>query len=489
LEARIRDLAGVPITESILLSVSGALLGLVIAYCSSRAFAHFSSTGLEPARLHPTLDFRVLVFAAIAAVITGLLIATVPFLYTLRIDPIGALRDRSRSVFRESFVVGNVLLISQIALSLVLVMGSMLLGRTIERLYAADPGYRKDHLLSAILFPQPGRNEAGNSPVYYQTLAEKVRAIPGVIQVSYSMDGPANENEFFRPVSRVAKGQPVQAISEFAGPEFFATVGMHVLSGRDFSWRDASQGMDVAVISQSLAARLYGRENPVGQTLYSGPVPYQDPLRVVGVVNSASLWKVESFQPMAVYQPIWQGPSDSTPMMDVHTAGDPMALAKAIEDATRSLGKQYCLEITTVEDRFNSHTRIQQVTALFAFFFAATSLLISAIALYGVVLFHVVSRTAELGVRIAVGARHTDLLWLVIQDVLLLAGAGCAIGLLVAEGAIQPLMKRILFGVSPTNPVVSAAAITTILAVSIAASLGPALRAAATDPVSALRKE
>jgi len=488
LGASVWDLTRPLLIESLLVSIAAALLGLAMAYAITPALLHMTWTGLVETPLSTTPDFRVVAFTAAAAIITALLFTIIPACYATRAGAINSLRQNMRSVHRGSTQLGKMLLAAQVALSLVLVTGAILFAKTLISLHTVDVGYKRDHLLTLQLFPQPGSGKLQNFDAYHRELTDEIRAIPGVLAVSYSNSGaPANPFEGKRPVYRSPESQPVQAIDDVIGPDFFSTVGMRVLAGREFTWSDDEHSPQVAVVSQTLAERLYGRQNPIRQYLYWGVRATQMKLRIVGVVNSASLWNVETIQPMAVYRPLLQNPEYSDePLMDVRTAPDPATLKSAAERVIRSLGHHYSLRTATLDERLSSFITVQRLTALLAGFFGAAALLIASIGLYGLVSFHVTQRTRELGVRIALGAQSRQVLLMVLREVLLVAALGCLLGL-VSSIALRSYVAGLVFGVSATDPLVLASGILILIGVSMLAGFAPARRAAAVDPAEALR--
>ncbi len=482
------DLMRQPLIESLLLSVAGALLGLGLAYWASAALLRIVWTGLVKTTLSASPDWRVLVFTSCVTVGTALLFALVPAWHMARTRPIEALGQQTRSVRGGSSLPGKALLVTQLALSLVLVMGALLFGQTLKQLHSVDVGYRRDHFLTVLLFPQPGHSRMQNSAGYYLELAAKLKRIPGVEAVSFSGNGPANEFEFWNPVRASLAQAPALTMEDFVGPDFFAVAGMHVLSGREFNWQDGTAGREVAIISQRLAERLFGQEDAIGRTFYTGPIALAQKLRIVGVVNSASLWKVETAHPMAIYQPMAKTFTDGDPLVDIRTTVDPRSVKTAAERVVASLGHQYSLRTMTVEERLDSYITVQRVTAMLAAFFGAVALLIAAIGVYGLMSFHVARRTADLGIRMALGAQREQVLWMVLREVLWLGAIGCALGL---GGSLffGRYIGSILFGVSVADPTMLAAAMLTLLVVAMFAGFLPARRAASVDPMRALRVE
>jgi len=476
------------LVESLVVSLTGAAFGLALAFWIGPLLVHTAWTGLVQTPLNASPDLRVLAFTAAAAVATALLFAVVPAWFATRAEAASGLRQNTRSVHQGSTWLGKLLLTAQVGLSLVLIVGALLFAKTLLRLRTVDTGYKRDHMLTMLLFPQPGAAKWSNRRAYYQELAEKVKSIPGVSSVSYSNGGPASQFEYRLPMSRSPESNAVQAIDEAVGPDFFSTMGMRVMAGREFNWSDDEGSQQVAVVSRKLADQLYGAMNPIGQDLYWGVRSNQQKLRVVGVVNNASLWKVESVEPMAVYRPIMQLSDYNEPLMDIRTAIDPAALKTAAEQAVRTLGRHYSLRTATLEERLDAFITAQRLTAFLTSFFGIVGLLIAAIGLYGLMSFHVMQRTAELAVRLAVGAQNWQIFSVVLREVLLVAGLGCALGLAAIE-ALRSYISSILFGVSATDPALLGAASLSLVLVAVAAGFIPARRAAFIDPAITLRKD
>jgi predicted permease len=488
LGAGVWDLVRLPLIESFLLSLSGALLGLIVAYGMSRILLQIAWTGLAPSSLSISPDKRVLAFTVTVTAITGLLFGVVPAWYAARTDPKEALSQQTRSVRRGSTVLGKALLIVQMALSLVLVAGALLFGQTLTRLHTVDVGYRRDHLLTMLLFPQAENGQRQIPAAYYRDLATQLKSLPGVESVSFSCLGPANESEDFEPVYSSLKQAAVQAVYDIVGPDFFQVAGMRLLRGRGFIWNDDEHGPKVVILSQSLAEKLFGQQEAVGRTVYLGPLAHAQPRVVIGVVNSASLWKVGSFHPMAIYQPLAMGFVDMNPIVDLRTTVDPHAMAASAEQAVRSLRRHYSLRTVTAEERLDSYLTAQRLTALLSAFFGSIAILIASVGVYGLMSFHVTQRTAELGIRVALGAQRRQVWALVLQEVLLWAGLGSVLGLIMSLAG-RKLVTGLLFCVSPSDPVILGLSVLTLIAVAIVAGFMPGWRAAGVDPITALRAD
>lgn len=482
------DLMRQPFLEGFLVATAGTLGGLLLANWAGRLLLRMAWTGVVETPLRPDLGWRVLGFSALltiaATVLTGLFSAW----RAARSDARSALQRQSRTVRGGTKGLGRWLFVTQVSLAVMSVVAALLFTKTLRQFYTTDVGYRRDHLLTLSLFPQGARGDDKDAPAYFHQLTERVKQIPGVENASISHDGPAGRSErSFQVYSRADGGDAVQAIEDFVAPDFFHTVRMKVLAGREFTGQDGGGDSSPAIVSESLARRLFGNSNPVGKTIFEGPHTYPEKLRIVGVVNSASLWKVESRQPMAIYREFvaYGGPD---PMLDVRTSSDPAAMKATVERAVRSLGRHYSLRTSTVEERLDSFLSVQRLMATVSTFFAALAVLIAGVGLYGLLSFQIAQRTSEFAVRFALGAQRRVVLWMVVREALLLTGFGCVIGLIGAF-LLSGLLRSVLFGVSAVDPVILATTVVLLLAVSLIAGAIPAHRAGRIDPMSVLRAE
>ncbi len=473
------------LTESLLLSGAGAAAGLLFACWAPRVLLNSMWTGYVPSALDTSPDLRVLVYTALLAVATGVLVALGPAWKARSADPVELFQSSGRTVCGSRDRSTRLLLVGQMALSLVLVLGATLFTRSILSLYAVDPGYRSDRVLALQLFPQPGRAPIPDRVSYYRRLAEEMQRLPGVESIGYCNLGPAITHEYRKPASVPGSGQrPVEAAQELVGPGFFEMIGMRLLAGREFTWRDDQKAPPVAIISESLARQLFPDRNPIGARIDTD----SKGLEIVGVVNSASLWTPKSREPLAVYMPLMQSPRHNQPGVYLRTAGDPLAVAAAARRTLISLGHHYALRTHTLERRFDSSLRTERIVAQLATFLGAMALLLASIGLYGVMAYTVTRRTAEIGVRVALGASRDQVMRLVLGDALSLVGSALAVGI-PASIAASRLLTTKLFEI-PGLDLASIATAAAILSLAVlCASWLPARRAARLDPMTALRNE
>ena len=472
--------------ESLILAAAGAAVGFLVAFWGSRFLVNAIWSGYNPLTLSVTPDLRVLFFTSAIAVATGLLVGLTPALRAMRTNPAIALKQGSRGIHAQGKF-AKLLVSGQVALSLVLVLGAILFARSMENLLTADPGFRRDHMLTMQLFPQPGRKDIPNRTAYFHELADRLSQIPGVKGVSYSYYGPVDPLEFReRVAASSAVEAPAQAMEDIVGPGFFHLIGMRILAGREFSWQDDEHAPPVAILSESLANRLFPNKNPIGQIIEVGA--NRSRMQVAGVVNSASLWRVQSHKPMAVYIPLPQKLGYNQPHADIHTAGDPSAIVPAARKVVKRMGLQYSLDAKTLKVRAGEALTSERIIAMLSAFLGGLALLLAAIGLYGLMSYAVTRRTAEMGVRMALGARPSDVLGLILREVLWLVAIGILAGIPFALAASR-LIAGMLFGLSATDPLVIASSVCVLFGAALLAGYWPARRASRIDPMTALRAE
>jgi len=473
------------LTESLLLTATGAALGLVASSWVSRAMLHAMWTGFIPLDLDAAPDWRVLAFTAGVSLCTGLLFGASPVWGLFRTDPGQRMQQTGRAVRAGSGAMGRVLIGGQMALSLILVIGAVVFVRSMGNLHSTELGFNHDRWLVVQLFPQKGSaaQQFPNRAAYYRDLVERLQATPGIQSVSYSHMGPVIGFEYKQSVT--AANAREQAMYEVAGPGFFQMAGMHVLAGREFEWRDDENAPPVAIISESLARRLYPDGRAVGQRIDFGN---RKNLEIVGVVNSASLWKPQSREPLAVYMAFLQAQDYNSSNLDVRTKGDPTAAIPAVREVLQSLGRHTILVAQTLEQRSNRMLVTERMIAILGSFFGALALLLASIGIYGLMTHAVARRTSEIGLRMALGARASEVVGLILKEVLWMVAAGIAVAIPVALMAAK-LIQGLLYGVAGSDPSVILLSCSILVAAAILAAFVPARRAARIDPMTALRAE
>ncbi|MGO4881599.1 MAG: ABC transporter permease [Bryobacteraceae bacterium] len=482
------------LTESLLFSVGGASLALALAYWGGPLLLSLlADGGLRAAVLDVRPDWRVLAFTAAVAVLTGILVGLVPALQMSRQQP--ALAIRERGVGRGQARAGKVLIVSQIALSLVLLFGAGLLLRTFQNLRSADPGFQKVGILEAGLHSLPVSARSAHTDEdtnnHRHQLVERAAALPGAISAAFSdVPVPANDNGWRETVSAAGSDsnpdRGVLATLICVSPEFFRTFAMPVVVGRDFDWSDDRRQPAVTIVDSEVARRLFPA-GAIGQRVRFGVQPQFQSLEIVGVVRAARLIDLRDASRHAIYIPCQQYPYGGDGHLFVR-ASHAGTLARALDSEVQSLGREYVTETRTIEQMSDRALVAERAAAIFSTAFATAALMLAGIGLFGLMSYTVTRRTREIGIRMALGSEPGAILRMICRQTLVLTLAGILVGLPGALAATR-LLARGLFGLTPFDPLSMAAAAGALLAVGLIAGYLPARRVLRMDPMSALRRE
>jgi len=479
------------LTESILLSVAGTLAGFVLAYWWSRTLADFILGQFfnAPAQLNLSPDLRVLVTTAAVAVLTGVLFGLAPAWRATREDPNFALQKNAQKFSRGTGRLGRSLIITQVALSLVLLAAAGLFIRTLKKLHSIEPGYQAQGVLDASLYPRPGGYKNLDWVNYYQELTERISRLPGVESA-----GIAKMSLGWRAWKEDVRGDGANnagAKVDFAlvMPGFFHTLGIYQQRGRIFTWRDDERAPRVAVISQSLANKLFAGRQAIGQRLEVTSEPGFQKVEIVGIVSDASLYDIREHASPTVYVPStqygdWMGWSQ----LMLRTKAAPAAMANAVRQTVDSLGHEYVAKTHMVVETIDRSILRERLFAILSAFFGGLALLLAGVGLYGLMAYNVTQRTQEIGVRIALGAARSNVLSMILRETLGMTGIGLALGLAGALGASQ-FVANMLYGISAQDPLTLAVVCVVLAAVASVAGWIPARRAMRVDPMVALRYE
>ncbi|MGH9850514.1 MAG: ADOP family duplicated permease [Blastocatellia bacterium] len=489
--------------ESLLLAAASGAVGLLFAVWGTNLLAAMLtagplSTGIEDnsVALELRLDGRVIACAALLGLLTSLIFGLAPAFRSSKVALTAALKERSASASngRGRFSLGKMLVIAQVALSLVLLVGAGLFVRTLRNLQTQDTGFERNNLLLVWAAPvRTGRTVPALAD-FAQTVQARLSALPKVKSVSVStgglMDGNVRgtQSETLQVQGQTPK--PGLTISSLGiSPGFFATVGTPLVAGRDFTARDNETAPQVAILSETMARFFFGNENPVGKRFNAmGGAGF--PIEIVGVAKDAKLGTPRD-QRGAWYFPYRQNARflRLNWCVAVRTASDSTALTASVNQALRELDPNLpVLRVTTIEGQLNRVLAQERLIATLSGFFGILAVLLACLGLYGVISYTVARRTNEIGLRLALGATPASVLWLVLKESLWLVLGGIALGVPLALAGTRLISTR-LFGVSPTDPLTLAVAIFFMVAVATLAALLPARRAASVDPMVALRHE
>jgi putative ABC transport system permease protein len=479
------------LVEGVMLSLIGALLGVLVAVWGSESLvALILATSTVPPSFDVHPDLQVMAFTISLATLVGLLFSVAPAWRLGRASAVAALQGSPRTATRSGRT-GRTLVAVQVGLSLVLLINAGLLVRSLQEIRAVDSGMRTDDVFVVYPAARPGGYQGVDHDSYYPAVLQRLAAIAGVRDVGISLFKPAaGAGPPPEQVSRAAAGpgssSEVPAVQAPVSPGFFNTLGLPVLTGRDFDWGDHSRSRRVAVISQSLADRLFGGGAAVGQRIRFGITPENQDVEVVGIVADARLHNLKDRNVAAAYVPALQTPDPAGKCFVVRGQGVSMA---AVRQAVESLGVELINSPVESLNFIVDRALLQErVVAAFAAFFGALALLMAGIGLYGLTSYHVSERRREIGIRMALGADAGRVMGRVVADAVQITAAGVLIGGAVALATVQ-LLRTLLFGVTTYDAVTMITAPALLLTTAIAACLGPAARAARVDPMLTLRTE
>jgi len=473
-------LAAQLLTESLVLSVAGGLLGLVLAAAALRALIVFAPAGI-PRLAEAWIDPAVVLFTLLVSLFTAIVSGLWPALRT------GTAVSRSRQwTTMANRGVRNVLVVGEFSMALILLASAGLLVRSFLLLQNVDPGFRPDKLLVMRIDLHVGRT-AAQQVQYFRDAIEHIQTLPGVVSVGAISGFLRSDPEDAVQVEGRAPQQPGPSDDLIAGA-YFETAGIPLLKGRFFTDQDREGSPAVAIINETMARRYWPGEDAIGQR-FRFPGGQSSPwTTVVGITGDMHRQGLEIQVVPQVFRPDAQQPEDMLEVI-VRTAGDPRAIAASVQSEIQSLDKSVAkFQVTTVEQQLGQETAERRFQTSLIGLFSLAALVLSAIGIYGLMHYFVAQRSNEIGVRMALGARYGNVLGLVLRQGLLLAGAGVVVGIFGAL-ALTRLLSTLLFQVTPTDPVTFAAAPAILLGVAALACWIPARRAASLDPVRALRQE
>jgi putative ABC transport system permease protein len=482
------------LTESLLLSVSGGLLALLFAWWGSAFLVTMMANGKTPLHLEMHADARVLAFTAAMSILTCVLFGVVPAFRSTHLDAGPALKEGGRSLGTGPSRVwfSKVLVMVQVALSLVLLVGAGLFLVTLRNLRTMDAGFERGGILLASLVPGSAGLRGARLEGFYEALLQRIDGLPGVRASSLSLITPiagggvdlTAKVEGYTPQPHEDTDVYVNRVS----PGYFATFGTALLEGRDFDWHDRASSPLVAIVNETMARYYFHNASPLGHWVALGD---GKPAQIVGVVADARYTSLREPIHRTAYLDAFQKlpAMDDSLRLEVRAAGDPLQFIRAIRTEIQRLGGNIPLKSETTFDRLIDESLIQErLMATLSGFFGGLALLLAAIGLYGVLAYAVGRRTSEIGIRMALGADRRNMLWLVLRETVGLVIGGIVVGLPVTIAGTR-LIEKLLFGLTPADPLTMALAILVMLIVALAAGYLPARRASSIDPMIALRYE
>jgi predicted permease len=475
------------LTESVVLALAGGVAGIAVARAGVGALLALSA-GQLPRGAEVHIDGAVLLFALAISLVTGLLFGLVPAIHASRTALQGTLREAGRGVAGGARRLRSALVIAEVALAVVLVVGAGLMTRSFMQLMKVDPGFRSDHLL-AVNFTISTTRHSNGWLQYYHDVIEKARTVPGVISVGATKDAPLHgngERDSFTPpgyVARAGEDPPTSRMMHISDG-YFQTIGARIIAGREFAPTDRADGPSVIMINEAFAKHWFPGENPVGKSVGIYPASAQ----IIGVVADIRQSSLAEPARETIYQDNMMNGRVKVALI-ARTAGEPLTMARKLREAIWSVDKEQPItSIETFDDVVSESMARPRLLTVLLGSFGALGLILGALGIYGVLAYLVNERQREIGVRIALGAPASSVLWMFVGRGLALTAAGVGIGI---GGALllTRFMSGVLYGVKPTDPVTFAGVGTILIGVAALASWLPARRAARLDPVAALRSD
>jgi predicted permease len=485
------------LTEALVLVGSGAALGILLARQGEAALAGFFAEGQYKIVLDLSLNGHVLLFTLTVAVLSGLAFAVLPAVRASRFDPGAGLQIGSRGIAgsRLSMRLGRALVITQVALSTVLLAGAGMFIRTVSRLESVDLGFNPEGILTMEVTSE---RQAFGAPQWLAAQAEvldRIRRIPGVRSASWATMSPMSGRDRgaildipgFAPRTDRDRVVHLAAIS----PEYFETLGISLLLGRAFSARDDATAAKVAILNQTAARFYFGSANPIGKTVRFANYPTHDLVyEVVGLVKDARHDSLREQPSRFIYLPIPQSVERIRRLaLDVRCAGDAAAFAAPVKRELQAVRPAFPInDISTIARQIQQSLRNERLVMALSAAFGTLALLLACIGLYGVLAYAVTRRTGEIGIRMALGATGSEMIWLILREALALAASGVVIGA-PAVWLLGRLARALLFGVGLFDLPAFGFALLVLLVFAAIAGIVPARRAGRLDPMSALRCE
>lgn len=489
------------LTESLILSVGGAILGALFAQWSSRLLVGMLASRGVPVFLDLTLDGRILAFTMAIAAATALLFGVAPAIRSTRVQPHSAMKTNSRGTVegRSRFNLGKALVIGQLALSLVLLVAAGLLLGTFLKLANMEPGFHQDHVLLMNVGLRNGHFPPEQRASLYSEILGKIRATPGVESASSSDVTPVSFSQWDQNV--VVDGYAAKSLDDTdvffnrVSDGFFETLGTPLLAGRDFNVHDETDATPVAIVNASMALKFFGKGSPLGKHFRvqegnaTGP-----PVEIVGLVGDARYLSLRDDIPPTAYLPFKRNDAKKalerglSQNFEIRSGSGSDDIIPGLRSAVSQVNRGISVEFTPLSTQVAQSLSRERLLAMLSSFFGALALLLATIGLYGVMSYNVARRRGEIGIRMALGAERSKVVRMVLGETVLMVGIGLALGAAVALAAAR-LVQSFLFDMKPTDPATLAGALLILALAGAFAGYLPARRAARMDPMAALREE
>ena len=483
------------LVESLLLSLVGGLAGVLFAVLTDKALIEFLPPSTTPLAISPYPDWRILGFALAVSLLTGIAFGLVPALQATRPDVADTLKEQAGAVLGGgSNGLRKMLVAAQITLSLLLLIGAGLFIRSLENLKDLDPGFRTSNLLAFKVDPMLNGYSKERTRLLFQRLQDDLKALPGVQNAAFAVVPVLEDDEWDNSITIDSYTPKVGEFPDphinFVTPDYFKTLHVPLLAGRDFRPTDVMGAPKVAMVNEAFAKKYFGTTNALGHRIGKGnDLGTKTDITIIGVAGNTKYENMREEIPIEMFIPYQQQEFANGMTAYVRTTQDPELVFREARKVVHELDPNLpVFSMITLERQMENSLVTERLVATLSSGFGVLATLLAAIGLYGVMAFTVTRRTREIGIRMAIGAARSDVLWLVLREVLLLLGAGILVALPVSWALTQSVRSQ-LYGIQPSDPLSIGAATLAIALVAVAAGYVPARRATAVDPMRALRYE
>jgi predicted permease len=479
------------LSESLLLAGAGAIAGALLAQTLSRFLVSFLSTADNPLYVDLNTDWRVLGFTAAVAVLTCLLFGLAPAVRASKTEPGAVMKSSGRGLTagRERFSLRRLLVASQVALSLVLLVGALLFTGSLRNLLVLDAGFQQNGILIAIIDYTALRVPANRREPFQRELLDTIRAVPGVDSAARALivtvgGSGWNQNVILDGVKKDSSW--LNRVS----PGYFKTMGTPLLAGRDFNRRDTATSPKVAIVDQSFARKYFNSGSPVGKTFQLEHQGKPSPVfQIVGLVKDSKYTDLREKPTAIAYFPMSQDDEPGNGTRFLIRSQSPLAgLISPVKRSMAEVSPELNLNFQVFKTQIRDSLLRERLMATLSGFFGFLAVVLATVGLYGVISYMVARRRNEIGIRMALGASRRNVIGLILRDAGIVLGAGLIVGIALALAAARTAASM-LFGLKPYDPAIIALAVGSLGLVALAASYLPARRAARLDPMAALREE
>ena len=486
------------LTESVLLSVLGGILGVLFAYWGVGILVPMAQSGSTPLTLDVSPNARMLFFTAGVSILTGIGFGLIPAWRSSRVNVSGTLKEAGRNLTGSGAKIGfgKMLVIAQIAVSIVLLIGAGWFVQTLANLETVNLGYARDKLLIMHVQPISAGYKEARLAAFYSDLARRLEQTPGVRALTFSQNGIFSGSESDTPIIvegyKPAKEQDKDSRFDLIGPDYFSSLGIPMLQGRQISARDNDTAPRVCVVNETFAKFYFPNANPIGRHVTTDFPGIHLTLEIVGVAQDVRDHSLRGEINRRFYAAALQRipgldfpPSQN---YEIRTAGDPHTMMDAARQAVRGIDPAIPVSAHALTDTLEDQLTQERLIARLSAGFAALALLLACIGLYGVLSYGIAQRTNEIGIRMALGAAPGGVIGMILRETTILIAIGLIAGIPATLACARFVQTR-LFGLKAADPVTLAFAITTMIAVAVFSAWIPARRASRIDPLEALRYE